>query len=273
MRVLGGIVSPLLLLVCLLASLGALLLVTPGGNLTDPESFGDAVARAVVSDDGREVVSEELTRALSAASGLPPETVAQAVGPAVVAATGTAAFEEAVASEARATHAQVVSEDPSGQVTVGLGAFRDAIADRLDAISPGASSLLPPEEALGEVVLAQGEAVRVVGRSAYAAGRPGVLPALVVVALAAGAAGLMLARRRGRAAVALGVGLLVVAVVPWLLSVVAAPIAEQVADVTGRGALAGALAAELFAVRLQGPAVVACAGAALVVVGVASRLR
>lgn len=273
MRVLGGILSPLLLLVCVLATLAALLLVTPGGNLTEAGDFGDAVARAVASDDGQEVLAGELTAALARASGLPESTLAQAVDPAVRAAAATSAFQRAVAAEAAATHGQVVAEDPSGEVTIGLGALRDALVVQLDAVQPGASSLVPPPDALGEVVLARGEAVRVVGRWGYAAGRPGVLPAVVILAIGAGVAGLLLAHRRSRASVSLGVGLLIVSAVPWLLSVVAQPVAEQVAGVAGRGALAGALAAELFAVEVRAPAVVACAGAALVVVGIASRLR
>ena len=61
MRSLLGVVSPLLLFVALVGTAVALLLVTPGRNLTDADEFAAATARAVVSSDGRAALANELT--------------------------------------------------------------------------------------------------------------------------------------------------------------------------------------------------------------------
>lgn len=271
MRLLSGLATPFLLSFALLAALGAILVVTPGRNLTDADDFAAATARAAASSEGQAAIADELTGVVASETGVPPDVVGAAIDPAVAAAARDPAFTQAVEAAARAAHASVVSEDPSGNVSIPLGAIRDPVADELEGIDPRLASLLPPAADLGEVELAGGPAVRVLGRSAYALGRPGVLAALVLVSLSTGAIGLLLARRRARAATALGIGLIVVAGVPFVLSWIAPPVAESLGEVSGRAALAGALASELFAVQATASAVAACAGAALVVVGIASR--
>jgi len=273
MRLLLGVVSPLLLLVALVAAATSLLLITPGRNLTDADAFAAATARAVVSAEGRAAVADELTVGIAASTGLPEGAIAPAVDAAADAAASDALFVEGVEAGARASHRDVVAPDPSDTVAVPLGAVASPFTARVASIDPRLAGLLPADEAFGTLTLAKGPPVRWIGRLGNAAGRPGALAAAILLAVGAGSAGLLVARRRASAATAFGVGLLVVAALPVAIAWVARPVAEWLAGVSGQAALAGVLASELLAVDPAAPVVVACAGGALIVVGMASRLR
>lgn len=273
MRIIAGLVSPLLLLVALGASLVAVLLVSPGSTLTDPDEFAAATARAATSPEGREAISEELTAQISDATGLPSDLVGAAVVPAVDEAAERQVFVDAVEAGAADTFESVVSPHPSDEVVLPLASLADPIREIVAERSTVVADQIPRGDELGEVTLAKGRFVRWLGALGDAAGRPEVLATALVVAVASGAAGLLLARRRGSAAVSLGIGLLLVAAVPVAIAWVSRPLAEWLSGVSGQAALAGAFAVELLRVQPVAPVLAACAGGALIVTGLASRLR
>jgi hypothetical protein len=273
MRIVAGVVSPFLLLLALIASLVAVLLVSPGSTLTDSDEFAKATARAATSLEGREAITEELTLQIEATTPFPADLIESVVGPAVDEAADRPAFAAAVEAAAQDSYESVVSENPGDAVVLPLA----SLADPLREVVAGRNALLaeqiPEGDELGEVTLVEGPFVRWIGALGYAAGRPEVLAAALVVAVAAGAAGLLLARRRGSAAISLGIGLLLVAAVPVVIAWIARPLAEWLGGVSGQAALAGAFAVELLRVQAVAPVVAACAGGALIVTGLASRLR
>lgn len=273
MRLVAGLVSPLLLLVALAASLVAVLLVSPGSTLTDSEEFAAATARAATSPQGRAAIAEELTAQIADATSLPADLVEAVVRPAVDEAAEEPVFVEAIESGAQESFDSVVSAHPGDEVVLPLASLADPLREVVAERNALLAQQLPQGDELGEVTLVKGPFVRWIGRLGYAAGRPEVLSAALIVALAAGAAGLLLARRRGSAAISLGVGLLLVAAVPVVIAWIARPLAEWLGGVSGQAALAGAFAVELLRVQPAAPVIAACAGGALIITGLASRLR
>lgn len=257
----------LLGIIGLVAALLVALLVSPGRNLTDSEDFANSAVAALETSTGQEAVADEVTAQTVAASGLAPQVVEPAAAAGVRAAFDDQTAVDALTLSAEQLHSQVVAENPSDTLAVNLNPLRGPVVDGVSQVSPSAAQFVP--ENLGSVEIASGEGVEALGRAAWWAGRPGVLSGLLVGAVAALGLSILLSWDRVRAARAIGVGLLVVAAVPIIVSFVAQPIVEAAAMGTGTEELAGVFAREIASLQRIVPVLIGGAGLALIAVSLA----
>lgn len=251
----------------LVAALLVALLVSPGRNLTDSEDFADSAVAALETSTGQEAVADEVTAQTVAASDLSPQVVEPAAAAGVRAAFNNQVAVDALTVSAEQLHSQVVAENPSDTLAVNLNPIRGPVVDGVSRVSPAAAQFVP--ENLGSVEIASGKGVEAVGRAGWWAGRPGVLFGLLVGAVAALGLSILLSWDRVRAARAIGVGLLVVAAVPIIVSFVAQPIVEAAALGTGTEDLAGVFAKEIASLQQIVPVLIGAAALALIAVSLA----
>lgn len=265
----GGLsaLAGLLGMLGLVAALLVAVLVSPGRNLTNSEDFADSVVTTLETDTGQQAITAEVTAQTVAASGLPSRVVEPAAAAGTRAAFNDQSAVEALTVSAEQLHSQVVAEDPSDTLTVNLNSVRAPVVDGFSQVSPAAAQSVP--EDLGSVEIASGESVEAVGAVAWWAGRPGVLFGLLIGAVAALGLSLLLSWDRARAARVTGVGLLVVAAVPIIVSFVAQPIAEAAAMGTGTEDLAGVFAGEIASLQLIVPVLIGGAGLVLIAASIA----
>jgi hypothetical protein len=214
-------------ILAVVAALAAALLWTAGRDLLDEDRFADDVVAALGSTSGQAAMTQRFSAL--ARDRIPPATptpvIEAAIGRAVAASAGSPAFAKALSPVAVQVHRRL-TDDPGAEVEVDLVALRASLAQELSEVDPLLAAGLPPASEFPSVQLSTGLDGPVLPGSALAGRVPAVVALLALLAAALAAVAIGLSRRRARTARRIGSALVVAALVPAAVRLLAPRAAE-----------------------------------------------
>jgi hypothetical protein len=214
-------------ILAVVAALAAALLWTAGHDLLDEDRFADDVVAALGSTPGQAAITQRLSAL--ARDRIPPATptpvIEAAVGRAVAAGAESPAFAKALSPAAVQVHRRL-TDDPGAEVEVDLVALRASLERELTEVDPLLAAGLPPESEFPSVRLSTGLDGPVLPGSALAGRVPAAVALLCLLAAALAIVAIALSGRRARTARRIGSALIVAAVVPAAIRLLAPRAAE-----------------------------------------------
>ncbi len=248
-------------------ALGAAVLWTAGRNVLDEDRFADHTVAALASTPGRLSMTLRISGAvrLRAPQEITTPEIEEAVGRAVDTVAGSPAFAQILTPVAIAAHRRVVGE-PGEPVEMDLSGLQGPLSEALAATDGRLAARLPSDGAFADVRISPGIEEPVVPGSALAGRLPAVTGLLVIAAAALGALALALSRRPEGTARRMASALILAAIVPAVIRLLA-PRAAEAAVARPDDELARDLATRLLGAWVGPSVILLAAAAALLALG------